>query len=62
MPGLQVIKPFGRFPSLMCPACEVPMVLKDMRPIIFAKDLYATKYHCDRCDTDITREFKRGHD
>jgi len=53
------IKPFERFPVVVCPGCKVAMVLKETRPILFTGDLFTATYHCEQCHVDTKREFKR---
>jgi hypothetical protein len=53
------IKPFERFPVVICPGCKVAMVLKETRPIMFSSDLFTATYRCEQCHVDTKREFKR---
>ena len=59
MPAKQIIKPFERFPIVMCPGCRSPMTLKETRPLLATSELVTARYHCDQCGTDSKREFKR---
>jgi hypothetical protein len=54
-----LIKPFGCFPIVTCPGCNVAMNLKEMHPVTSSARLYSAKYRCPRCDTETMREFKR---
>ena len=62
MPALHVVKPFSKFPSVICPGCQVPMVIKDMKPIKFTTDSYSATYRCVMCETETKRQFKREKD
>jgi len=38
------------------------MVLKELRAIVFTSDLHSATYHCEQCNVDTRREYKRDYD
>ncbi len=60
--GLDVIKPFERFPVVTCPGCATAMVLTEMHPVLLSGKLYTASYRCKECGTDTKRELKRELD
>jgi hypothetical protein len=57
-----LVRPFERFPNVMCPGCKVAMTLEEMHPILCTGDVYTATYRCRECSTKTKREFKRDND
>ena len=55
----QILKPYGHFPTVMCPDCINRMLLRDIRPILKSTDLYVATFRCAECGTETNRKFKR---
>jgi len=60
--GLEIVRPFERFPVVMCPGCAIAMTLRELHPVPPNDDLFLATYHCQECDTKTIRRFRRGHD
>jgi len=59
---LATIGTHQRFPKVICPGCLQPMILNDLRPVLFTTNLYSGTYRCEACGVDTKREFKDGRE
>ena len=52
------VRLIDRSPRVVCPGCQVDMILRTLVPVTDKPGLYKAGYRCRKCGTDTERQFK----